>query len=105
MAENRYFLTKELEEEFKPKVLDFIKKINDMEVDKRSSLKLDLSDTQMNPSRLGNLLIKMGYSDDEYDENSRDYWTYFNHTDSDMPSLCMKSNAECFSLVLSYNGN
>lgn len=74
-----YTLTKEIEEEWKPKIDAYIKSIENSENPKPLDLTMQPG---LNPSRVRDLLIdSLGYEEDNFESNGWewDYWFYFHH--------------------------
>ena len=78
---NRWDLTDELREKFKPLLTEYLDKVENLtaeQVEKMSNkeLSLDLSDKGINPYQLQKLLEELGYEEDSFDRNGwqLDFW-------------------------------
>ena len=64
-------------------------------------VKVDFTGTTVSPYNLRTTLIEFGFIDDEYDNNSNDYWITFRHPDLYfLGKFIMYYNAESFELTL-----
>lgn len=96
MNENRWILTDEIRNEFKPLVSVFFQKLENMtpeqaESAEDSEFEMNLSDMGINPYQLRQLLEEMGYEHDYQDDNGweLDFWVYMNRKDGQsFPSCC-----------------
>lgn len=78
---NRWNLTDEIREKYVPIVKGFLDKISVLEPTEIESMdndefKIDLSGTELNPSRLKDILEELGYEEDDTDHNGwqMDFW-------------------------------
>lgn len=73
---NHYILTPQIENEFKPIIEEYIKKIESSDTDVEP---LELTGKKINPSQLEELLEKLGYEQYNSDSNGweMDFWIYF----------------------------
>lgn len=106
---NRYELTKEIKDKWFPVIKDFLDILDnwkpEYENDDTKKTELDLSDTELNPYTLKELLInEFGYEEDsdKFDTNGwqMDFWIYLNKS-SHVP-LCITGTGITFELSLSY---
>ena len=75
---NRWALTEEVEDKYKPIIQKFIEKVEESDyIDDEEFL--NLSDTELNPYTLWELLKNLGYEKDEIDNNGweLDFWIEF----------------------------
>jgi len=116
----RWKLTKEMREKWRPVVEEWLgkleklteKEVRDLEENATTEelearFKMDLSDTEMNPSRVAELLKELGYEDDETEDNGWqwDFWWTYKKEGVSFPSGCealkISGTGATFELVLS----
>ena len=116
----RWKLTKEMREKWRPVVEEWLgkleklteKEVRDLEENATTEelearFKMDLSDTEMNPSRVAELLKELGYGDDETEDNGWqwDFWWTYKKDGVSFPSGCealkISGTGATFELVLS----
>lgn len=100
---NRYELTQEVREKYKPIVKDLISKVAacKLEQNSRYDVSVDLSDCELNPYTLGKILEEdFGYEHVETETNGWqiDFWSYYTHDTK--PLLCITGCAMTFELIL-----
>jgi hypothetical protein len=99
---SRWNLSKEVSDEWKVKVEEHIKKIQecDLEEENPYDVELDLSGTSLNPSTLKYLLESLGWNEDDWDTNGWewDFWAYYSK--SGCKRICMSGCGMTFSLYL-----
>jgi len=67
---NRWHLTEEVKIKFTPIVEQFIGEVENIDIEERKELlEKDFSDTELNPSRLGELLEELGYEEENRNDN------------------------------------
>lgn len=78
---NRWHLTDEIIEKFKPILSEYLNKVENVTIEQmekmsNEELGLDFSDKGINPSQLVDLLKDFGYEDENYDDNGweLDFW-------------------------------
>lgn len=117
---SRWKLTEEMREKWRPVVGEWLKNLEEMTEEEVGDLeenatteeledkfKLDLSDTEMNPSRVGELLKELGYENDETEDNGWqwDFWWTYRKDGVSFPSGCealkISGTGATFELVLS----
>lgn len=100
---NRWKLTDEIKEDFMSLVKDHIVKIEGADLGEVNlyDITLDLSGTEMNPSRLEDLLEILGYKKEDMDENGWqwDFWIKF--TKKHCRNLVVRGCGYTFELKLS----
>ncbi len=91
---NRWQLTNEVKEKFKPIVQGFLNKMENLTADEIEKMDnkefwLKLSDTELRPYTLLELLREFGYGDEEFDYNGweLDFWINVSKEGS-YPSTC-----------------
>lgn len=106
---NRYKLTKKVKDKWCPIIKDFLDTLDnwkpEYDFDDTKKTELDLSDTELNPYTLKNLLIdEFGYEEDEdeFDTNGwqMDFWIYLNKPGHS--SLSITGTGITFELNLNY---
>ena len=121
---NRWKLTEEMREKWRPVVEEWLKNLEDMTEEEVKELaensnkeelearfKLDLSDKELNPSRLSYLLRELGYEDDETEDNGWqwDFWWTYKKEGVSFPSGCealkISGTGATFELVLSVDAD
>lgn len=109
MSSNRYNLSKKVKDKWYPIIKDFLDTLDnwkpEYEDDDTKKTKLDLSDTELNPYTLRDLLIdEFGYEEDEdkFDTNGweMDFWIYLNKPGH--ASLSITGTGITFELNLNY---
>lgn len=95
---NRWIVTDEIREKFKPILKEYFNKVENLAVEQvgrmsNEELGLDLSDKGINPSQLVELLEEFGYEEQDRDDNGweLDFWIYMHRCDGKMfDSTCEK---------------
>lgn len=92
---NRWELSKEVKEEYKPIIKDFLKKMEKLTNDEignmeKENFTLHLSDTKLRPHTLLELMREFGYGDEEFDSNGweLDFWIRIKKEGKSYPSTC-----------------
>ena len=93
---NRWTLTNELRNEFKPKIQEFLNKmenLTDEQIEQmpNEDFMISFSDTKLNPYVLEQILKEMGYEQESFDKNGweMDFWTRMRRKDGKtFPSMC-----------------
>lgn len=100
---NRWHLTDEIRDKWKPIIQEWLKALENMTEEEVKDLaenstdaeiadkfKLELSDTELNPSRVSDLLKEIGYEDEETDDNGWqwDFWWTYRKNGVSFPSGC-----------------
>jgi hypothetical protein len=93
---NRWELADEVKSKFKPIIQDFLNKMETLTADEVENMENDkfslkLSDTELRPYTLLELLREFGYGDEEFDDNGweLDFWITISK-DGSYPSTCEK---------------
>lgn len=109
---NRYTLTDELRNEFKPKIQEFLNKMENLtgeQIEHMSNedFMISFSDTKLNPYILEQILIEMGYEEIDFDKNGwqMDFWINMRRKDnktfdSTCERLCISGCGMTFELNL-----
>lgn len=99
--QNKWELTTKVKEKYNPIVTEFIAKIESEEFNEDEDCTLDLSNTELNPYTLQELLEGMEYEEKDRDYNGweLDYWIYMEK--SRFKNLCIHGTAITFELKLS----
>jgi hypothetical protein len=98
---NRWTLTEEVKQKYTPIVEEFINKLEPMDSEDSGAECLELSDTELSPYTLVELLGHMGYKQTDADQNGwqMDYWLTVGK--SGFKTLCVSGTAITFGLRLS----
>ena len=98
--QNRWVLTAEIEEQWLPKIKEWIATNHKDNEDPT----IELSGTELNPYILGELLEKVGYEEDtdSFAQNGweMDFWLYFFQKPTENFSLCIEGCGITFELKL-----
>lgn len=102
---NRYILTEEIKKKYYTIVLKHMADIITCNIEDKSryDVALDLSNTELNPYTLGELLKDVfGYEDNNMDTNGweMDFWIHYRHPDDSYPPLCITGTGITFELFL-----
>lgn len=97
---NRYELSDEVKQKYTPIVQEFVNQLESVGSEGSKNMKLDLSDTDLNPHTLQTLLESMGYTEEDRDTNGwqLDYWITM--VKSGFKTLYIKGTAITFELLL-----
>ncbi len=109
---NRWQLTDEVKNKYKPIIKEFLDKMKSLTVDEieqmdNEEFTLCLSDTELRPYTLLELLKEFGYGDEEFDDNGweLDFWIRIQNDketyDSTCEKLCIHGCGMTFELNLS----
>lgn len=92
---NRYELSKDVKEKYKPIVEEFLNKmksLNNYEIEymNNEEFRLELSDTELRPYTLLELMREFGYGDEEFEDNGwqLDFWINIEDKEESYPSTC-----------------
>ena len=109
---NRWELTSEVKEKYTPIVREFLNKLDNMTIEKiekadNSEFTLDLSDTELRPYTLLELMKTLGYGDEEFEDNGweLDFWIYISNNEAKSQlteELCIRGCGMTFELNLSH---
>ncbi|WP_206459394.1 hypothetical protein [Anaerovorax sp. IOR16] len=109
---NRWILTEDIKRKWKPYIKEFIDKmsaltIEDVENMSNDEFTIELSDTELRPYTLLELMKEFGYDNADFDDNGweLDYWITIEKSDKAIPSgcevLCIHGCGMTFELNLS----
>ena len=109
---NRWKLTEEIKEKYKPIIEEFLDKIDNMtdeEVENSDNeiFTIDLSDTELRPCTLQELMKEFEYDDSEFDDNGweMDFWITMNRSyDKLTDTICINGCGMTFELKLTIDG-
>lgn len=109
---NRWELTKEVKEKYKPIVEEFLNKIDKMSTKKIENSEnevftIDLSDTELRPYTLQELMKEFGYENVEFDDNGweLDFWIRMNRNSEKLTDrICINGCGMTFELNLTIDG-
>lgn len=109
---NRWTLTEEVKEKYKPIIQEFLNKMESLTGEQIESMDndefcLELSDTELRPYTLLELMKEFGYGDENFDDNGweLDFWIDITKSEGSYPStserLCIHGCGMTFELNLS----
>ena len=105
---NRWKLTKEVKNKYKPIIEEFLNKIDNMtdeEIENSDDniFSMELSDTELRPYTLQELMKEFGYGDSEFDDNGwqLDFWITMNRSRGKLTdNICIGGCGMTFELNL-----
>ena len=100
---SRWILTNEVKEKYLPIVKEHINKIENYNLEEmdRYDVELDLSDTELNPYTLGELLKELGYEKVDVDRNGWEMDFWIKYKKSDCLPIQVRGTGITFELFLS----
>lgn len=106
---NRWELTDEVRNKYKPIIEEFLIKVRDLtpkqiELMDNEEFTLELSDTELRPYTLQELMSKeFGYTDSEFDDNGceLDFWITMSQPNSQYEKICINGCGMTFELTQS----
>lgn len=109
---NRWTLTEEVKKKYKPIIEEFLNKIENMsdeeiENSENEVFSIDLSDTELRPYTLQELMKEFGYDDSEFDDNGweLDFWINMTRKGNKLTDkICISGCGMTFELNLTIDG-
>ena len=105
---NRWKLTEDVKNKYKPIISDFLNKIDNMtdeeiEISDNNIFSIELSDTELRPYTLQELMKEFGYDNSEFDDNGweLDFWIKMNRSRGELTdNICIDGCGMTFELNL-----
>lgn len=110
--ENRWILTEDVRRKYKPIIEAFLNKIDDMQKDdiensENEVFEIDLSDTELRPYTLQELMKDFGYENVEFDDNGweLDFWIRMNRNNGKLADkICINGCGMTFEVKITIDG-